>query len=232
MPAPTRVGIYDGNYYSLSTGLPLKSSPFKKKDGSLKANYLQPVAVTMGELEKIQAMAKAKRNTYAKERSAGYAENRRATYRNNLLAYHPDVYNNLTPYASGKKMGQPRRVGSSKDSYLTAVNNTVATITGIPLNKHNRAIIGKIYSEEIADQASQVSKFFRGHQGEFDKAKNIRLRKTAAMAPERIKKEAAREAWAERYSYGGKSAPALTRKAMMYGDISLPDVENKYRYRR
>lgn len=83
----------------------------------------------------------------------------------------PDFIMDEMPYKF--TTGTDFKVGNSKDSLLTAVNNTVAKVSGIPLNAHNRAVIREIYKDEIVAGYNAAGEEFNKHRAEFNKVRNV-----------------------------------------------------------
>lgn len=85
----------------------------------------------------------------------------------------PDVIADNLPnkFTTGTKF----EVGTSRDSVLRAVNNTVAKISGIPLNRKNRNVINKIYGDELNAAYHMVGPDFtrRLEAGEFTRVRNV-----------------------------------------------------------
>lgn len=58
------------------------------------------------------------------------------------------------------KSGKARKIGTSRDSILKNTNTSVAVIQGYALNPENRAVLNKIYGDEIASAYKTISNEF------------------------------------------------------------------------
>lgn len=101
----------------------------------------------------------AQRALKAQRKRAG--ANAKASYREQYEANMPNVYEPL----AGK------RVGSSRDSVVSALNRAYAASMDIPLNAANRTIMKAIYADEMGAAIGARDADFAKFQGQFARGK-------------------------------------------------------------
>lgn len=95
--------------------------------------------------------------------SAEELAEKRKKYRNAKHAAYLNTFGEEVPI---NQMGIPVRkrstynIANTRDAVLRAVNKTVATSMGIPLNKLNRPVVNAIYAKEIGEAARKAPGLF------------------------------------------------------------------------
>ncbi len=195
--------MYGDNAYSFKTGKLLSKVPNLNM-----INHGGYVRVQPEDVDALFATLKAQ----SKEKSGIAYGTAKATYRTNLekvIPGHRDLY--IAP----TKKGTLRNVGKSKDSYLSALNTSMALVNNIPLSKKNRAILGEVYADEVRAAFGAAQGDFQRHAGDFDRHPEKRAQYfSKAYTRGNTKK-------GQPNKTAAASAAAVARRSKLYGNIQL-----------
>lgn len=180
-------------YYSGRTGAEFRNIPVYEVDGVMfpknKGHSYNPFPQSMKTIELIRAARRSARggeywestntkgNTiYVNKRGGpikavdGYADRGkmtpaelsalRAAYRAGDAKKYRDTFKEEIPLKA-----MPFPIAHTTDAVLKAVNKTVATSMGIPLNKLNKPVVNAIYAKEIGDAAREAPELFQSAMG-------------------------------------------------------------------
>lgn len=152
--------VYGDETLSLKTGKPVNI--YNKKGTAIKPSYIRYPAV--GTKDSFLARKAAK----SKVASGNNRKKAKEDYNQTMGAYIPEH----ASYIAKTQKGGDRRVGSSKDSYINAINKSFMAVTQLPLTTKNRKVLSEVYADEMSAAFNSAGNAFANRKAEFDLPKN------------------------------------------------------------